>query len=105
MQQFADAFFNGLANGVFRIQTRFLFQVADFDARLRTRFALEIGIDAGHDAQHGGFTGAVQTQQADFGAREKTERNVFDDFAFWRHGLADADHGVDILHRGSGSIC
>jgi hypothetical protein len=33
------------------IELRLLRQVADLDARLRARLAVEVGIHAGHDAQ------------------------------------------------------
>jgi hypothetical protein len=32
---------------------------------------MNVGVDAGHDAQQGRFAGAVQAQHADLGAREK----------------------------------
>ncbi len=56
---FSHRFFHRFAHGVFRVQLRFLRQVADLDARLRTRFAFDIFIDARHDTQQGGFTRAV----------------------------------------------
>ena len=101
LNQFAHAFFHGLAHGLLRVQARFLLQVADLDTGLRAGFAGEVSVHAGHDAQHGRFTGAVQAEQADLGAREETERDVFDDFALRRHGLGDADHGVNVLHGDS----
>jgi hypothetical protein len=97
-QHLADAFFHRLAHVVLGVEPRLLFQVTDLDIRLCPRLALEVGIDAGHDPQHGRFAGAVQAQQADLGAGEKAQRDVLDDLAFRRHGLADADHGVDVLH-------
>jgi hypothetical protein len=34
---------------------------------------------------------------ADLGAREKRQRDVFQDLALGRHDLADAVHGEDVL--------
>ena len=76
MHQLAHAFFHGLAHGVLGVQARFLFQVADLDARLRAGFTGEVFIDAGHDAQHGRLAGAVQAEQADFGAREEADSEM-----------------------------
>ncbi|MNE58774.1 hypothetical protein D3C80_1538260 [compost metagenome] len=70
---FRQRFFDRLADGVLQIQLRLLRQVADFDPLLRASFTFDIGIDAGHDAQQSGFTRAVQTQHADFGAREEAQ--------------------------------
>lgn len=39
-------------------------------------FALDVGINTGHDAQQGGFTRAVQTEYTDFGTREEAQRDV-----------------------------
>ena len=73
------------------------------------RLAVEVGVDAGHDLQHGRLAGAVEAEQADLGAREERQRDVLDDLALRRHGLADAVHGVDVLHwrlrRGRRQAC
>ena len=76
VNHFGDRFFHGLAHGVFRVELRLLRQVADFDAGLRTRFTFDLGVDTGHDAQQGRFTGAVQTEHTDFRAGEKL-REIF----------------------------
>src|SRR5690606_8044756 len=103
LQDFADAFLDRLAHGLFRVQLRLLRQVADLDPRLRPRLADEIGVHAGHDLEHRRLARAAQAQQADLGAGEERQRDVLDDLAFRRHGLADAVHGVDVLrHGGSG---
>ena len=55
----AHRFFHNFAHGFFGVKLRFLRQVADADARLRPRFALDVGIHACHDFQQGGFARAV----------------------------------------------
>ena len=45
----AHRFFDDFAHGFFGVKLRFLRQVADADAGLRPRFALDVGIDACHD--------------------------------------------------------
>jgi hypothetical protein len=97
VNHFGDRFFNGLTHGVFRVQLRFLRQVADFDARLRTGFTFDVGIDAGHDAQQGRFTGAVQTENTDFRAREEAQRDIFQNMTFRRNHFADTMHGINEL--------
>ena len=98
-----DADFNRLAYAVGRVELRLLRQVTDLDARLRTRLAGKIGIDAGHEPQHRRLARAVEAEQADRGAREERQRDVLDDLALRRHDLADAVHGVDVLHGDSGT--
>jgi hypothetical protein len=52
---------------------------------------------ARHDAQHGGFTGAVQAEQADLRAGEETEGDVLDDLTLGGDDLAHAEHRHYIL--------
>jgi hypothetical protein len=103
LQHFADTFLDRLAHGVLRVEFRLLREVAHLDAGLRTRFADEVVVDARHDLQHGRLARAVQAQQADLRAREEGQRDVLDDLALGRNGLADTVHRVDVLrHGGSG---
>ena len=81
------------------VELRFLRQEADFDAFLRARFAVDRCVDAGHDPQQRRLTGAVQTEHADLGAREKRQRNVLQDLAPARDDLGDTVHGVDVLRH------
>lgn len=97
VNHFGDRFFHGLAHGVFRVELRLLRQVADFDAGLRTRFTFDLGVDTGHDAQQGRFTGAVQTEHTDFRAREKAEGDIFQNMTFRRYHFADTMHGINEL--------
>ncbi len=66
-----DGFFDVAAHVLAGIELRLLRQEADVDAGLRAGFAENVGVDAGHDAQQGGFAGAVQTEHADLGAGEE----------------------------------
>ena len=70
----ADGFFHHIANGLARVELRLLWQVADIDPRHGAGFAVELGVDAGHDAQQGGLTGAVQAEHADLGARKNDRK-------------------------------
>src|SRR5690606_22548956 len=104
LQDLAHAFLDRLAHGVLGVELGFLRQVADLDARLRAGLALEVGVDAGHDPQHGGLAGAVQAQQADLGAGEEGQGDVLDDLLLRRDRLGHAVHGVDVLHRGLSAV-
>src|SRR5690606_16224279 len=100
----AHAFLDRLAHGVLGVELGFLRQVADLDARLRARLTLEVGVDAGHDPQHGGLAGAVQAQQADLGAGEEGKGDVLDDLLLRRDRLGHAVHGADVLQRGLAAV-
>ncbi|MCY1407503.1 hypothetical protein D9M71_228070 [compost metagenome] len=95
----ANGFFDDIADGGLRVELRLLRQVADVDARHRAGFALDLGVDARHDAQQGGFTRAVQAEHADLGAGEERQGNVLEDFTLGRNDLADPVHGVDVLSQ------
>ena len=60
-------------------------------------FAVDLGVDAGHDAQQGRLTGAVEAEHADLGAREERQGDVLEDFPLRRHDLAEPMHGIDVL--------
>ncbi len=97
----ADRFLDDLAHGLLGIELRLLRQVADIDARHGAGFAVELGVDAGHDAQQGGLTGAVQAEHADLGAGEERQGNVLEDLTLRRNDLAQPVHGVDVLSHGN----
>ena len=59
LEQVAEAFLDGFAHRLRRVELRFLRQVADVQAGHRACFALDVGVDAGHDFQQSRFTGAV----------------------------------------------
>ena len=93
----ADSLADHLANGLAFIQQRLLRQITDFDSGLRARFALDVLVDAGHDFQQRGFSGAVQSQHADLRAGEKTQTDIAQNNALGRHDLANPVHGVNEL--------
>ncbi len=97
LEHFAQAGFDHLAHGLLGVEHRFLRQVADVQARHRHRFALDVGVDAGHDFEQRRFAGAVQAQHADLGAGEKAEGDIFQNLAFGRNDLAHAVHSVDVI--------
>lgn len=77
VNHFGNRFFHGFTNSMFRVQFWFLRQVTDFNARLWASFTFDIGINAGHDAQQGRFTRAVQTKNTDFGAGGRSSVRCF----------------------------
>ncbi|MNO47861.1 hypothetical protein D3C76_381850 [compost metagenome] len=95
----ANGFFDDIADGGLRVELRLLRQVANVDARHRAGFTFDLGVDARHDAQQGGFTRAVQAEHADLGAGEERQGNVLEDFTLGRNDLADPVHGVDVLSQ------
>ena len=79
-----------------RVEFRLLGQVSDLHAVRGPGFAGEFGLDPGHDAQQGGFPGAVVSQDADLGAGEKRQMDVLENLATARIGLREADHREDV---------
>ena len=94
-----DAVLDVAANVLGLVQLGFLGQVADSDAGLRTGLAVELGVDAGHDAQQRRLARAVEAEHADLGAREKGQGDVADQVALWGHNLRDTVHGIDVLRH------
>ncbi len=88
-----------LLDGFFFVQLRLLGQIAHVDARLRTGFTDVILVYARHNAEQGGFTGTVEAQNADLGAGEEAQGDVFQNLALGRDHLAHAVHGVDVLRH------
>ncbi len=97
VNHFGYRFFNGFANGVFRVQLRFLRQVTNLDARLRTGFTFDVLYQCRHDAQQGGLTGTVETQNTDFCARKKLSEIFIKNMTFRRDNFADTMHGINEL--------
>ncbi len=97
----ADRFLDDFADGFRGVELRLLGQVAHVQAGHRPGFAVELGVDAGHDAQQRGFAGAVEAQHADLGAGEEGQGNVLENLAFRRNHFAQPMHGVDVLSHGN----
>jgi hypothetical protein len=97
VEQLAEAGLDFILHGLVRIDLRLLRQEADLQAGHRHGFALDLLVDARHDAQQGRLAGAVQSQHADLGAREERQRNVLQDLPLGRNDLAHADHGINVL--------
>ena len=70
-------FFNNLFNRLRFVQLRLLFEHTDGEREIGNHFALEFLVHAGDDPEEGGLARAVQTEDADLGAVEKGEINVF----------------------------
>ena len=88
---------------VFRgVEFRLLRQVADLDALGGPGLADEVLIDAGHDAQEGRFTRAVDTDDADLGIRQEVQVDVFKHLLAAGIGLGEALHVKDELGTGHG---
>ncbi|OQA02063.1 MAG: hypothetical protein BWY71_00148 [Planctomycetes bacterium ADurb.Bin412] len=65
-----------MADGFIQFELGFLGNVAELHFGGKFGFALEIGVEAGHDAQQGAFAGAVFADDADLGAVEEREGDV-----------------------------
>ncbi len=74
-----DTFLDALEDGFGVVEEGFLFEEAggiawgEFDA------AVEVFVDAGEDFEEGGFACAVESEDADLGAVEVGEPDVFED--------------------------
>ncbi|MNF42988.1 hypothetical protein D3C84_240580 [compost metagenome] len=95
----ADRFLDHFTHGLGRVQDRLLRQITDIQLRHRTGFALELGVDAGHDFQQRGLTRTVEAEYADLGAGEERQRNVFQDFPLRRNNFAQPMHGEYVLSQ------
>ena len=88
-----NAFLHHFAHGLSGVELGILGQITHGVARSEDHLALIAGLDAGNDFHEGGFTGTVQTDDANLGAIEEGEINVFehlflvllDDFAHAHH--------------------
>ena len=86
-------FFNNLPDGFGQIQYRFLRQEAECNSLLCRYFPEKILILACYDPEQRAFSGAVQTQNADFCPIEKGEVNIFEYLAVRLNNFSDSDHG------------
>ena len=101
LDDFAHALFDGFAHGLFGIELRLLREVADLDPGHRNGFAFDVRVNARHDLEERRLACAVQTENADLGAREEGKGNVLEDLSLRRNHLADAIHREYVLsHKG-----
>ena len=84
------------------VEFRLLREVADLDALGGPGFADEVLVDAGHDAQQGRFTGAVDAHDTDLGARQEAQVDVLEHLLAAGIGLREALHVKDVLGTGHG---
>ena len=64
------------------------------------RLAFELLVHARHDLEQRGFARAIEAEHADLRAREKRQRNVFQNLPLGWHGLGHAVHRKNILSHG-----
>src|SRR5713101_5299560 len=96
----AGAFHDVAQNVFLGVELGLLLQHADPGALGRPGLAGEIVVVAGHELEQGRFSGAVQAEHADFGARQEGQPDVLQDLLAAREGLVQALHDVDVLVRG-----
>ena len=84
-----------------RIQLGLLGQVAHGVALRQPGLAHEVGIEARHDAQHGGLAGAVAADDADLGPRVEGQVDALQDLTATGVDLLEVPHVIDELlgHR------
>ena len=102
---FRDAQHDVLAYGLCRIELRFLRKKADLRAVGGPRLAVKFLVDAGHDAEQGGFARAVDAENADLGVRIEGQMDIIQNLLAARPGLGQTAHMVDELtcHVGASS--
>src|SRR5690606_29825596 len=83
-----------------RIELGFLGEVADTGALHGPRFALEVGIDPGHDAKERALARPVGADDPDLGTGKEREADVLEDLPPGRDDLAQPVHVVDELLLG-----
>ncbi len=91
-------------NVLLRVEDGLLREVSNFQARERRAFALNLGVDAGHDAQKRTLARAVGAQYADLGAGQEGERDVVQDHAIGRDDFFQFIERANELMRHGDSI-
>ena len=92
-----DALHDVLAHVLGRIELRLLRQVADAGALGDPALAVQVLVDAGHDAQQRRFARAVDAEHADLGVGIEGQMDVVEDLLAARIGLGEAVHVIDEL--------
>ena len=80
------------------VQARLLRHEADAEAGRQPGRAVEVGLDAGHDAQQRALAGAVAADDADLGAGVEGQPDVLEDLAL-AVGFGEVLDCVDVLFR------
>ena len=77
------------------LQMRVLLEVAHGVAGREDNFALIVFVEPGDDLEQGGFAGAIESDDANLGAIEEGEVDVFQHLFLGREGFAHAHHRED----------
>src|SRR6185437_5558612 len=96
-QRLRHAFLDRAAHVTCRVELWLLRQIADADAALRARLAVDLLVDAGHDLEQRGLAGPVEPEHADLGAGKEREADVAQNDALRGDELANPLHGKDVL--------
>ena len=95
-----DALFDVTEHRLLRIELRLLREVPDRRAFGAERLAEVVRVDARHDAHQRRLTGAVAADDADLGAVDKRQPDIFKNFLVGRIDLAQPFHRVNkVGHR------
>ena len=87
--------FDHLADGLRIVELGLLLQIAHRIAGRKDHLALEVLVDAGNNLHEGRLSGAVQTDDADFGSVEEGEVDVVQHFFLVGEGLTHTHHRED----------
>ena len=74
------------------VEFRILLQITHCVAGRKYNFAFVRLVDAGYYLHQRRFSGAIQTDDTDFGTIEKRQINVFQNFTLWWNRFADFHH-------------
>ncbi len=92
-----QAFHDVVADRFRRIELRLLRQVADAGAGCRPGLAAIFGVEPGHDAEQGRFTGAVDAKNANLRIGIEGQIDILQDLPVPRISLGQAFHMIDEL--------
>ncbi|CRZ48450.1 Uncharacterised protein [Vibrio cholerae] len=92
-----NGFFDNFTYGFTLIQLRLLGQITHFQTGLWTSFTVDVFVNACHDTQQGRFTRTVKAQNTNFGTREETQGDIFQNLTLGWHNLAHPRHGIYVF--------
>ena len=95
VDRLADALLDDLLDRPPGLQMRVLLEVAHRVAGREDNFALIVFVESGDDLEQGGFAGAIESDDANLGAIEEGEVDVFQHLFLGREGFAHAHHRED----------